>query len=133
VGVALGLATGWIQMPMIRATNFEFLAFWTGIGMISGGVFAALLATLERNKTLAQLSGRRVAVWGMLGGATVPVLSTLLVLSVTDLHLAQEAGPVFVAMAAFGAACARATLWIARRGAEQPENKSPADQTRSLR
>ena len=100
---------------MTRVTDLSFLAFWTGIGVLSGAVFAALLTTLERDQTLERLSAHRVAVWGALGGATVPVLSTLVVLAVTNLHLAAEAPPVFLAMAALGSACALATLWLARR------------------
>jgi hypothetical protein len=101
--------------------DLSFLAFWTGIGILSGAVFAALLATLERDQTLERLSARRVAVWGALGGATVPVLSTLVVLAVTNLHLSADAPPVFIAMAALGTACALATLWLARRRGAEPE------------
>jgi hypothetical protein len=110
-GVALGLTMRWVRFPVTRVTDLSFLAFWTGIGVLSG----ALLATLERDQTLERLSAHRVAVWGALGGATVPVLSTLVVLAVTNLHLAAEAPPVFLAMAALGSACALATLWLARR------------------
>lgn len=115
VGIPLGLAFGWLRWPLLGAANFPFLAFWTGIGFLSGTVFSALLAMRERNRTVEELSSGRVALWGVLGGATVPVLSSLLVLAVTDLHLSREAGPVFLAMAALGGGCAYATLWLARR------------------
>ena len=111
----------WVRFPTTGAMDLYFLGFWTGIGILSGAVFAALLATLERDQTLERVSARRVAVWGALGGATVPVLSTLVVLAVTNLHLSAEAPPVFLAMAALGGACALATLWLARRRGTHPE------------
>ena len=50
-----------------------------------------------------------------------PVLATLVVLAVTDLHLSAEATPGFIAMAALGSACALAALWLARRRRAEPE------------
>jgi len=37
------------------------------------------------------------------------------VLALTNVELSGEAPPVFLAMAALGGACARATLWLVRR------------------
>jgi len=119
-GIALGLLMQWVGFFDTGLLGLSFLGFWTGIGVLSGAVFAALLATLERNQTLERLSARRVAVWGALGGATVPVLSTLAVLAMTNVSLTGEALPVFLAMAALGIACALATLWIARRRGTEP-------------
>ena len=115
VGIVLGVIMGWVRFPDPRARALSFLAFWTGIAVVSGAVFSALLAWLERHHTVDKLSARRVVVWGALGGATVPVLSSLTVLALTDGHLTAAVPPVLLAMAALGAACARATLWLARR------------------
>ena len=116
----MGLLMDWVRLPMTRATDLSFLSFWTGIGILSGAVFAALLAMFERGRTLDRLSAHRVSAWGVLGGATVPVLSSFVVLALTNVELSGEAPPVFLAMAALGGACARATLWLVRRrGADQ--------------
>lgn len=124
-GIALGVVMGWMRPPFTHDWDAMFLGFWTGIGVVSGGVFAALLATLERNRTLEELSDRRVALWGALGGATVPVLLTVFVLSLPNVYLSAEAPPVFVGMAALGGACGRASLWLARRGSRPADPHAP--------
>ena len=45
-------------------------------GAVSGTLFATLFACAERNRTLATLSARRVALWGFLG-AGLPAAITL--------------------------------------------------------
>lgn len=44
-------------------------------GAVSGTVFGALLSIGERRKTLLRLSLARVALWGLLGAAVVPLLT----------------------------------------------------------
>ena len=45
---------------------------WALWGFLSRGIFALAVAVLERRRTLAQLSVRRVALWGALGALALP-------------------------------------------------------------
>ena len=108
IGVLVAIWKGWLSTP--------FLAVWTALGASAGAVFALLLATLERRRTLEDLSTRRLTIWGALGGAALPVVGSLLIdLLVPNVSLAGDAPAVFGVMALLGAACAWATLRIARR------------------
>ena len=44
-------------------------------GFLSGAGFALLLATLERGRGLLDVSMMRVAAWGAIGGALIPLLT----------------------------------------------------------
>jgi len=44
------------------------IPFFAGFGFIMGGAFAGILSLTERHRTLQDLSLRRVALWGALGG-----------------------------------------------------------------
>ena len=88
-------------------------------GGVSGAIFAGLLALAERKRTIADLSLIRVAAWGAVGCASLPVLLALHYLSREDL-LALRAdamflGIVLVVSGLLGAACAAGTLTLARR------------------
>ena len=74
------------------------------IGFLSGLSFGLLLALGERRKTLLNLSLNRVALWGMLGAA-----APLLLTGLPD--------GMMVIMCPLGAACASASVAIARRAA----------------
>ena len=44
------------------------IPFFAGFGFIMGGAFAGILSLTERHRRLQDLSLRRVALWGALGG-----------------------------------------------------------------
>lgn len=116
-GVVLGWALGWTGHSLTLRAPMWYLAVWTLLGASSGAIFALLLATLERRRTLDQLSARRLATWGAVAGAALPVVVSLVIVSVvSDLSLASDAPLVFVLMALLST-CAWGTLKIAQRGA----------------
>jgi hypothetical protein len=127
VGVLVGLAKGWSHLPPRSKSELVFLAVWTFLGASSGAVFAALLATLEKNRTLADLSPRRLAVWGAIGGAALPVVVSLLITTlVRGLSLNSDAPGVFLIMALMGSVCAWLTLRIARTSGSRSELGVPS-------
>jgi hypothetical protein len=83
------------------ATALPILAL---VGFLSGLGFAALFALAERRRTTGDLSIPRAALWGLLGGVTVPLLMG------ADARMGWITGPV-------GALFAAASIAIARRGA----------------
>jgi hypothetical protein len=109
----------------------RWVAFrWAVIGVISGGVFGALFSGLERRRHFADLKLRRVALWGVVGGMTLPLLNGALILA----GVVPESAAVgtLIAHTAFGgmlgSACAAAWFSIARNGAstaaQRPELES---------
>ena len=47
------------------------------VGFISGSIFALIFASAERRKSIRDLSVLRSAFWGALGGAALPLLTTM--------------------------------------------------------
>jgi hypothetical protein len=86
------------------------------VGFLSGLGFAALLSLAERRRTLHELPLWRVAFWGMLGSAAVPLLMG------TDASMGGLTG-------ALGATFAAASLAIARRGAARVDEPAEAAAT----
>jgi len=79
------------------------------VGFISGAVFAAILSSAERRKSIRELSVPRAVLWGALGGAALPLLTTM-----NDV--------VIFNTAPLGAIFAASTIAIARRAAlREPE------------
>lgn len=78
--------------------------FGTVVGFASGCISALVLAAAERNKSLADLSLARMALWGGLSGAVWPFIT-------------PASDMMVVILAPLGAMCASGTLAIARRGA----------------
>ena len=66
--VLMGRAGGlWITIPV-----------YASMGFIMGGAFAVVLVLTERHRLLKDLSLRRVALWGALGGLVFPGIATLM-------------------------------------------------------
>lgn len=96
-----------------------FVSAWTVWGAMSGALFAFILGLAERRRTLASLSLARTVAWGAIGCMTLPA-----VLTVVDV-LGTPAGlrgytwrfplAVLAVSAGLGAACAAATVALARR------------------
>ena len=74
------------------------------VGFISGSAFALILSSAERRKRIRDLSVWRASIWGALGGAALPLLTTM-----NDSILANTMP--------LGAIFAASTVAIARRAA----------------
>ncbi len=103
--------------PNWRLYFVLFGALWGGV---SGAAFAVVLMLTERRRTFADLTLARTAMWGAVGAAAVPGVLMIWGLLrygtrsslVTDV---QFTAITLTICAALGAACAAATLRIARR------------------
>jgi hypothetical protein len=105
---------------LFRPVSFPlFLTVWTAWGAVSGAAFALVLALAERRRTIDNLATGRIALWGALGAASLPV--ALLAIDVVRTPaglLGYRWGFVALVLgvsAALGAGCASATLALARR------------------
>ena len=87
-------------------------------GLIAGAGFGALLASLDRNKTLESLTYGRLGAWGAAGGALVPVLVHLTRGLTSSAGWGDVAATALVT-ATLGGLSAIATLRVAR-GARPP-------------
>jgi hypothetical protein len=88
------------------------------VGFLSGAAFAAIFASAERRRKIQELSVARAALWGALGGAVLPLLTSM-----------NDA--ILVNTMPLGAIFAASTVAIARRAAlREPE---PAEPLRSER
>ena len=84
------------------------------VGGLAGMVFAAALASAERQRTVANLSIKRVALWGFLGAACVPAIFAVATGAMGLLPLGLLASGV-AGFGAIGGALSIATVRIARR------------------
>lgn len=93
------------------------------VGFLSGTAFAAIFASAERRRKIRELSVLRSAFWGALGGAVLPLLT-----SMNDSVLANTMP--------LGALFAATTVAIARRAAlrepEELERLAAYDETPRL-
>ena len=76
IGAGIGVIIGILRPEVWQWTNpiFEWAVGMGLYGVVSGIGFGTLLTLREGRKTLSDLSLRRAALWGMLGGAIVPLL-----------------------------------------------------------
>lgn len=76
IGAGIGLLHGIVSPEVWVWTNpIVEWAFGMGLyGLVSGVGFGSLLSLGEGRKTIFDLSLRRVATWGVLGAAAVPLL-----------------------------------------------------------
>ena len=102
-------------LPIIAGSTIGF-AVW---GAIVGFIFAVTLLAAERKRTLQQLSARRMALWGAVAAAALPVAVVVIELTKPETFL-LEWRFIFLAGIAmtFGAACAFWMVRLAQRGAE---------------
>ena len=126
VGIGLGLGFGWLHLPPRDSLEAIYLACWPVFGALSGGVFSLVFATLERRRAFDQLSTLRTALWGMLGGSTVPIALIVLTRISPNIGLNRQAPPVFASMAILGAVCGAGMLLLARRGRAVEETGAPS-------
>jgi hypothetical protein len=96
-----------------------FLLAWTIWGGLSGVGFALILGAVERRRTLGDLSVARTACWGALGAISAPAFLTAIDVAhgvpAASLHYWRLPVVSILVSAALGAACAAATLMLARR------------------
>lgn len=96
-----------------------FVTAWTVWGALSGAAFAVVLALTERRRTIENLSTSRIAIWGALGAVALPLLLTAIDVVRTPVGLRGYSWRfpllILAVSAALGAACATATLALARR------------------
>jgi hypothetical protein len=95
-----------------------FLGIWSLTGAVSGAAFAVVLMIAERRHSLAELSMLRIATWGAIGAAVVPVAFLAMALAEYGLEdVAWVRTALVIGLAAgLGAVCAIGTLALARRG-----------------
>jgi hypothetical protein len=122
IGTGLTWAVGWVSLfgayllaRMAIGAGLEgyelFLplleeVFIVGaFGFLAGSTFGAVLGVLERHKSLEEITFKRVALWGGLGGLAVGALLTVLVGSPT--------GVIFYTVLGIGSATG--TVALARR------------------
>jgi hypothetical protein len=109
------------DLPLIMASWQQAAGIFGIIGALNGGVFALAVIIGERRRSFAELSPARMALWGLMGGVSYPMLFT-----VRDLFIGRALpNDWFVAVpvcALFGAASAWGMLKIARRA----KDDSPA-------
>jgi hypothetical protein len=124
LGVGITWAVGWAIIMFIIGTiigvvdpdsidageePWRITLLVSTVGFISGSFFALILSSAERRKKVRELSVLRGAVWGALGAAVLPLLTTM---NDTVLTTTMPLGALFAA----------STVAIARRAAlREPE------------
>jgi hypothetical protein len=91
-------------------------------GALAGGLFAALVAGRERSGSVSSMSPRRFALWGFVGGASLPVITIAAAGGFAFLPLAAIVTSTLVS-GAIGSAIAASTIALARRAPELPAEK----------
>jgi len=96
IGLAIGVIIGIVDPDSIDPGESRLVmsAIIGLIGFISGLGFGLVLGFTERRKSIIQLSLGRAALWGMLGAAALPLLTTM---SNTLLYFVCPLGAVFAA------------------------------------
>lgn len=129
-GMALTWSVGWLVLHTVEMVGISFITglplellfpglvrfgFW---GAMAGAVFALFLTTVERRKSLDDLSLGRVALWGGIGTFGMVMLFIILVgyLPVLGFDLALIQG---IQGGLLGAVSAALTTWAAKRAPEE--------------
>jgi hypothetical protein len=146
-GTALAWATGWgiagtvfgaallatepALRSSLRAITMVLLGSivgWAVTGAVAGVLFATVLLMAERRRTLQDLLPRRIAAWGALGGALLPLVGAALTASISG-PIAAGRGAMTVALGALlGGSCAFLSLKLARRAILEPDRDPAAGQ-----
>ena len=78
--LAIGLATGLVPSSIFGARELIAVAIrGLAAGAVGGGLFGWLLSHREHSQLMANLSTRRVALWGFLAAGAVPAIVALTV------------------------------------------------------
>lgn len=128
IGAMIALVGG---DPSIWATIVEWALGMGAYGVISGFGFAALLSLGEGRRTLQDLSLKRVALWGVLGSAAVPLFFGALGLFEVGTTLIDVAEAVALT-ATLGGIFAPGAVAIARRAElAEPDERARLDRSAS--
>ena len=95
--------------------------FLTIYGLLSGAAFAGVLMLSERGRRVQDLSTRRVAAWGALGGIGILSLNAAVIYLSEGGRIPSDMIPVLIIVGMLGAGCAAGSLVLARR-APRPES-----------
>ena len=103
IGAGLSIVTGIVDPSSIDAGEgpLRIGAIFGAIGAVSGFAFAIVMSLTERRRSIGDLSIGRAALWGALGAAALPLLTTM------NNNLALIACPLGAAFAATSVALAR--------------------------
>jgi len=98
IGAVIGFVIGIVRPEVWAITNpvIEWAIGMGLYGMVSGMGFAGLLSIGEARKRIQELSLRRVALWGVLGSALVPLLFGALGTFEAGTTLADVIGAIMV-------------------------------------
>ena len=126
VATIAGISFRWIAFPP-RTTDWMLVAIFTGLGFVSGATFGGLLSGLERHRTIESIATGRLVLWGLLAGAGIPVLLSIIVLAIVppDVHLASSAYGLFALLGLLGVATAQMSIALAKRAAPGEINAPP--------
>ena len=121
LGTALTWAVGWsaftVGLSLLFGAPLEYLGLLaiSGAvrGSIAGGAFAVILSIAERHHTLEDLSLRRVALWGGIGGSVL-LLTTLPIIALMGAPITGVIGGL-VRSAFIGAGFASGSVALAKR------------------
>ena len=124
LGMGITWAVGWAMVMFIIGTiigvvdpdsidpgeePWRMAGIVAFVGFLSGTAFAAIFASAERRRKIRELSVLRSAFWGALGGAVLPLLTSM---NDSTLFNTMPLGAIFAA----------STVAIARRAAlREPE------------
>lgn len=119
IGMGLTWALAWFGVGMLvllaifasdaQGADVPFPLFWGLLGFLAGISFSAILGTVERRRSLDQMSVSRFAVWGAIAGL---LLSGGLIWVGGLAGEALLLGPLF---ALSGAGCAAGSFVLAKR------------------
>ena len=121
IGTGLTWAVGWagvtVALNLLGGVPLQYLGLIavSGLvrGFIAGGAFAVILSIAERRHTLEDLSLRRVALWGGIGGSLL-LLSSMPIMVSMGVPVFSMLGGV-VTSALVGAGFASGSVALARR------------------
>jgi len=107
IGAALSLITGVVDPDSIDAGEgpVRIGAIFGVVGAMSGLAFGLVMAFTERRRSLDELSIGRAALWGVVGAAALPLLTTM-------------NNSILIIACPLGAAFAAASVALARRSAD---------------
>lgn len=126
IGAGIGLVVGIVSPGAWDWTNpILDWAFGMGLyGVVSGVGFATLLSLGEGRKNILDLSLRRVAIWGVLGSAAVPLLFSAMGSFASGTTMTEILGAIAVT-GLLGGTFAPGSVAIARRAALSAGEEPP--------
>jgi hypothetical protein len=110
------------NLPLIEANLAVAATVFGIIGLLNGLGFSIALAASERSRSFNELSPRRIALWGVLGGLSYPALFALSNF-VDGYRLPNDFLVAIPICAAFGALSAWSILTIARRAKDSGQDQ----------